>query len=246
LIMRARQIAEALSHRRPILLLHTNPFKTQPEPAAPMHRSARGGHSNSEISMSLSAIDAILRERRLAAMRAEMDQSLDAPPSDGQPGGGNDPNQSLVGVNPDAGAWTSPGMTSGTEPGAAAPPYTFPNLGPTMNVAMGGQPTGVWPRPGLPVPFPDVWEPWRQQAEQGIKGLIDAWRRTFGGSAGSYDPDCDQEWQEAREACREELAKPHPSGVRTGRYRDVEECARGLVSERCGGNKVDYPPRKRR
>jgi hypothetical protein len=44
--------------------------------------------------MSLSAIDAMLRERRLAAMRAEIDQSVDASPSEGQPG--YDPNQLLL------------------------------------------------------------------------------------------------------------------------------------------------------
>jgi hypothetical protein len=30
----------------------------------------------------------------------------------------------------------------------------------------------------------------------------------------------------------------------TGGYTDVETCASGLVSEECGGNKVDYSVRK--
>ena len=60
--------------------------------------------------------------------------------------------------------------------------------------------------------------------------------------------DCDKEWQEARRVCRDLIyeqmlqqagrrKKRSVAGV-TGGYTDVEECARGLVSERCGGNKV--------
>jgi hypothetical protein len=206
-------------------------------------------HAYSEISMSLYAIDAMLRERRLAAMRAEVEQSLDAPPPEGQSGRGDNPNQLLLEGQSDADPWTSTGAAPGTEFTAAEPPYAFPMSAPTMNVAAGGWPTGVWPRPGLPAPFPpDVWEPWRQNAEQGLKGLIDAWRRVFSGSAGggSYDPDCDQEWKEARELCKEELANPYPSRSITEGYRDVENCARGHVSQRCGGNSFDDTPRGRR
>jgi hypothetical protein len=191
---------------------------------------------------------AMLRERRLAAMRAEIDQSVDAPQSEGQPGRGYDPNQSLLGVNPDAGAWTSPGMTPGSELAAAAPPSTFPMSAPKINVGMAGGPTGVWPRPGWPLPFPpDAWEPWKRHSIEGIHGLIGAWRRVFSGSGGSsYDPDCDQEWKEARELCKEELANPYPSRSITGGYRDVENCARGHVSQRCGGNRFDDTPRSKK
>jgi hypothetical protein len=60
--------------------------------------------------------------------------------------------------------------------------------------------------------------------------------------------DCDKEWQEARRLCRQLIyeqmqqqagrrKKRSVTGV-TGGYTDVEECARGLVSERCGGNMV--------
>src|SRR5215471_4449256 len=114
--------------------------------------------------MSLSAIDAMLRERRLAAMRAEIDQSAVALPSGGQ--AGYDPNQLPLGGNSDAGSWTSPGMAPGTELAAAAPPSTFPMSAPTMNVGMAGAPTGVWPRPGWPLPFPpDAWDPWKRNTE---------------------------------------------------------------------------------
>jgi RHS repeat-associated protein len=62
------------------------------------------------------------------------------------------------------------------------------------------------------------------------------------------EADCDKEWREARRQCRQLIfeqleqragrrKKRSVTGV-TGGYTDVEECARGLVSERCGGNKV--------
>jgi hypothetical protein len=198
--------------------------------------------------MSLSAIDAMLRERRLAAMRAEIEQSLDAAPSEGQAGQGYNPNELVLGSGADAGRWNSTGVVPGIEPVGSGPPYAFPMSPPTMNVAMADGPSEVWPRPGPPLTFPpDVWEPWRQQAEQGMKGLIAAWRRVLSGAGpSSYDPDCDQEWKEARELCKEELASPTPSRSITGGYRDVENCARGLVSQRCGGNRFDDKPRRRK
>ena len=54
------------------------------------------------------------------------------------------------------------------------------------------------------------------------------------------DDDCAEEWREARDMCRRELAKPHPDRGITGGYKDIENCARGLVSERCGGNRVEH------
>ena len=65
------------------------------------------------------------------------------------------------------------------------------------------------------------------------------------------DPDdCIKEWESARKTCRELIfeqmeqaagrrERRSVTGV-TGGYTDVEQCARGLVSERCGGNKVNY------
>jgi len=154
-----------------------------------------------------------------------------------------------VGGDPDAELWTGTGAAPGTEFAAGEPPDAFPLSAPTMNVAMEGGPTRVWPRPGLPLPIPpDAWEPWKRHSEQGLKGLIDAWRSLFkgrlSGSGGgrNYDPDWDEEWKRARELCRNELAKPYPSRTITGGHRDVENCARGHVSERCRGNSVDYGP----
>jgi len=52
--------------------------------------------------------------------------------------------------------------------------------------------------------------------------------------------DCDKEWADAREWCRNELTKPPCKRSRkgTGGYNDVENCARGRVSQECGGNAV--------
>ena len=130
--------------------------------------------------MSLSAIDAMLRERRLAAMRAEVEQSFYAPPPEGQPGRGDNPNQLLLEGQSDDDPWTSTGAAPGTEFTAAEPPDALPMSPPTMNVAAGG------------------------------------------------------------------LANPYPSRSLTGGYRDVENCARGHVSQRCGGNRFDDTPRRRK
>ena len=64
---------------------------------------------------------------------------------------------------------------------------------------------------------------------------------------GSFDDECELEWEEARVSCRqlifeqmEQMAGRKPwrsvTGV-TGGYTDVEMCAKGLVSLRCGGNR---------
>ena len=155
--------------------------------------------------MSHSAIDAMLRERRLAAMRAEIEQSLDASPAEGQPGRGYDPNQLLLGGNPEADSWTSTGVAPGAELAAAAPPYTFPMSAPTINVAARGWPTGIWPGPGLPAPSPpDVWEPWRRNSIQGLQGLIDAWRRLFGGvrsESADAENKCLDRWEKEHARC---------------------------------------------
>ncbi|MDJ0863508.1 MAG: RHS repeat-associated core domain-containing protein [Gammaproteobacteria bacterium] len=61
--------------------------------------------------------------------------------------------------------------------------------------------------------------------------------------------ECEDEWRKARQRCRELIyeeleqragrrKKRSVRGV-TGGYSDVEECARGLVSEACGGNRVE-------
>ena len=69
------------------------------------------------------------------------------------------------------------------------------------------------------------------------------------------DDDCSKEWELARQICQDLLSQPNPSDSRrrartkaknmkglTGGYKNVEDCARGYVSERCGGNPVDEGP----
>jgi hypothetical protein len=53
-------------------------------------------------------------------------------------------------------------------------------------------------------------------------------------------PHCEEEWANARLMCTQELSKKNPSKLITGGYKNVAECSRGLVSEACGGNKVEY------
>jgi len=54
-------------------------------------------------------------------------------------------------------------------------------------------------------------------------------------------PECRREWADARETCGRLIRNPgnydENSGIRGG-YTDIEQCARGLVSEECGGNPV--------
>jgi RHS repeat-associated protein len=52
--------------------------------------------------------------------------------------------------------------------------------------------------------------------------------------------DCTKEWNDAYNMCELELSKANPARGITGGYRSLYECARGLVSERCGGNRVEY------
>jgi RHS repeat-associated protein len=54
------------------------------------------------------------------------------------------------------------------------------------------------------------------------------------------DDDCAEEWAMAREMCRDLLSQPNPPRGLTGGYSSIEDCARGLVSEECGGNAVDW------
>lgn len=50
--------------------------------------------------------------------------------------------------------------------------------------------------------------------------------------------DCEREWQQAFEICRKELNKTNPNRGITGGHKTLQGCAKGLVSDRCGGNAV--------
>lgn len=82
----------------------------------------------------------------------------------------------------------------------------------------------------------------QRAASDAINGTVNAIKK-------ACEPDdCDKEWREARRVCRNLIfeqmqqqagrrKKRSVTGV-TGGYTDVEECARGLVSQQCGGNMI--------
>ena len=54
-----------------------------------------------------------------------------------------------------------------------------------------------------------------------------------------YGPECDEEWREAAEKCGKWLDMGF-LGPRRALGWDVPSCMRGLLSERCGGNPIDW------
>jgi hypothetical protein len=52
--------------------------------------------------------------------------------------------------------------------------------------------------------------------------------------------DCAMEWTAAYLRCAELLSQPNPPRGLTGGYKSIAECARGFVSEECGGNPVSW------
>lgn len=94
----------------------------------------------------------------------------------------------------------------------------------------------------FPIILPPIAIPGSKENEQWVrwasKLLRDLGRALSGGG-----PDCGREWEDARRMCEEELAKPNPSRGITGGYTNRDDCARGLVSEQCGGNKLAPRPR---
>jgi RHS repeat-associated protein len=54
------------------------------------------------------------------------------------------------------------------------------------------------------------------------------------------EEDCVEEWAYAYTMCAEWLSSPNPHQYPTGGYNDIANCARGLVSERCGGNPISW------
>jgi len=57
-------------------------------------------------------------------------------------------------------------------------------------------------------------------------------------AASNNSETCEQEWDRAYEICEREVNGCNP-GL-TGGYTNLHDCARGLVSQRCGGNKIEY------
>ena len=117
-------------------------------------------------------------------------------------------------------------------------------------------------RPGIPGGVgvsPDAWDEWRKGALKGIIGSRAFYRRAIGSfGGGGNDDGCKEEREAAREACIKEFADGWRGNNVHGPFKtpdgtpwSIRDCVRGLVSERCGGNKIDYgrdkdgKPRKR-
>jgi len=82
------------------------------------------------------------------------------------------------------------------------------------------------------------WDTWNEQAIEGLSGLYNYLKRGPRSSGDRDAPGCKEEWDAARRDCANWLAGPNPPRGPTGGYLDIENCARGLVSEKCGGNPV--------
>jgi hypothetical protein len=92
-----------------------------------------------------------------------------------------------------------------------------------------------WNPPGAPG---SVFDPWADQFIKGIQGLLNFYSRYRQGGGDPDAPGCKEEWEAARKFCADVLSRPNPPRGFTGGYRNVEDCARGHVSERCGGNPI--------
>lgn len=112
----------------------------------------------------------------------------------------------------------------------------------------GRLPPGPFPMPGQPLPpirMPQIPEWWGTLAETVLKSLHPAIiTGTFGANGKYDDPDCKEEWADAMDFCAKELSKPYPNRSMTGGHTTIEDCARGRVPERCGGNPYERPDQK--
>jgi hypothetical protein len=74
---------------------------------------------------------------------------------------------------------------------------------------------------------------------------VPAWFASTRGQAreGANQEECDKEWEDAEAQCAEWIADPRscPAPGLTGGYTNVYDCARGLVTEECGGNPTGNP-----
>jgi hypothetical protein len=118
----------------------------------------------------------------------------------------------------------------------------------------GRLPPGPFPMPGQPVtpiPMPQIPEWWKTLGKV-LQALPIIVTGTYGAGGRYDDPDCKEEWADAMKECAKELAKLYPDKYKTGGHTTIEDCARGKVTERCGGNPTggdDAPyikPRRRR
>ncbi len=141
-----------------------------------------------------------------------------------------------------------------TDPGTTDPTATDPTTGSGFEPGAQTLP-GPFPPISIPVILsPCVVAPWLCTVIGPVLGGVVGWNlgapsqpvSRRGGDLGGprkgrpRSPECDKEWQEAEEMCAEWLSQPNPPRRLTGGYTNVADCARGLVSRRCGGNKIDW------
>src|SRR6266566_41169 len=138
------------------------------------------------------------------------------PPATGSPSGPSSPGgPSGPSSNP------GPGLPK-TGPGSEPIPI-WPGIIPILKRLPWGLPFWLWPTPtGNDALRPDFPPPMTPPKAPPCK----------------TSKECEKEWAEAFADCAKELAKPHPSRAITGGYNNLYDCARGLVSEACGGNPV--------
>lgn len=62
--------------------------------------------------------------------------------------------------------------------------------------------------------------------------------------------ECEKEWEDALAKCKEELSKPNPKPPykprKAGPGWGIFDCAKGFVTEDCGGNKKEHAKKKKR
>jgi hypothetical protein len=104
-----------------------------------------------------------------------------------------------------------------------------------------------WPTP-TPSPTPPTlpgFEEWLKDANKGLDGLFSFFKSRGLSSAGDPNgPGCKKEWETARKNCADWITQSDPPPGVTAGYKDIEDCARGVVSERCGGNQYEREPEK--
>ena len=94
----------------------------------------------------------------------------------------------------------------------------------------------------IPLPLPPVAIPGTPENQAFSDSVISLYKTLKKILSRDYDEDCKKEWTEAYRICLEMIKQGASARGRrgiTGGYLDPDKCARGLVSERCGGNAVN-------
>ena len=118
-------------------------------------------------------------------------------------------------------------------PAAPMPPTTFRQAAAAAPIPA--------PLP-VPLPLPPAFIPGTPENKEFSDSTIRFYywlKRSLLGDRGR-DADCDEEWREAYRICAELMRRGGGSREMTGGYTNPYDCAKGFVSEKCGGNSVDW------